>query len=149
MKKSLFIFLLLPFCLFAQKKGAAIKVVDATFQQWVSGAPGGKSGTKYSIKVRVMTQEPVEFKNLWLGEENVLFNVEYYKQPAPAKLHAGDSVLLTYNKVVGEKPDSTEKKRIPIRIEYKWAALIECLVHGKAKYFIIKHFDELEPLKGR
>ncbi|MFI5140557.1 MAG: hypothetical protein ACHQIM_22250 [Sphingobacteriales bacterium] len=151
MNKCLLLILLLSYqFISAQKKGAPVKILDATAQNWAAGAPGGKSGTVYNIKVKIMTAEPVEFKNLWLEEENVPFNLGYYTRDGlPKILVVGDSVLLTYNKTLGEKPDTTEKKRVPIRIEYKWAALIECLVHGKARYFIVKRFTEIPRFKGQ
>ncbi len=131
----------------AQKKQLPIKVIDATSQSWVSGAPGGRTGTKYSIKVYIRTDKKVEFINLWLARENVPFDVEFFSLDIPKKIQQGDTLLLTYNKVNGEKNENAEGKRLPI--DYKGAGLIELTIDGKARYFIVKRFKQLQPLRGQ
>lgn len=116
-----------------------ISVVDATKRTWVSGAPGGRNGTAYSITVRAAkTKQKVEYSNLWVEEKNVPFTVE-------AAALEGE-VLLTYNEINGEAAESTSAKSLPI--EYKGEALIECLVGGKAQYLTVSSFRKLEGLKG-
>src|SRR5690349_16879630 len=95
----LLLFLVFAGPLLAQKKGLPVKVIEATQQNWVSGAPGGRTGTKYAIKVYINTQQKVEFQNIWIGKENVPFDVEFFSLDIPKKIQYGDSLLLTYNKV--------------------------------------------------
>ncbi len=130
-----------------QKKAGPVKIIEATKQNWVSGAPGGKTGTKFAIKVYINTAAKVEFKNIWIGEENVPFDVEFFSLDIPKKIENGDSLLLTYNKINGERNETNGVKRCPCK--YKGAAIIEALVDGKARYFIVKGFTEVAPLKGR
>jgi hypothetical protein len=130
----------------AQKKGLPVKVIEATKRNWVSGAPGGRTGTKFSIKVYVNTELKTEFKNVWIGAENVPFDVEFFSLDIQKKIQNGDSLLLTYNKVNGIKNDNAEAKKLPCK--YNGAALIESSIDGKVRYFIVKKFKELPSLMG-
>lgn len=132
---------------FAQTKGLPVKVLEATKQSWVSGAPGGRTGTKFSVKVYINTKAKVEFKNLWIGKENVPFDVEFFSLDIQKRIEYGDSLLLTYNKVNGEKSDNPGARRLPMT--YKGAALIETIVGGKARYFIVKAFKITETVRGQ
>jgi hypothetical protein len=132
---------------FGQKKGLPLKVIEATEQHWVSGAPGGRTGTKYAIKVYINTQQKVDFQNIWLGKENVPFNVEFFSLDIPKKIQYGDSLLLTYNKVNNEVKEPNARKRLPI--QYKGVALIESVIDGKARYFIVKNIQTLPDSRGR
>ena len=131
----------------AQKKELPVKVIEATSQYWVSGAPGGKHGIKYSIKVYITTSDKVEFKNVWLGKENVPFDVEFFSLDIPKKVQQGDYLLLSYNQIVGEKNENLKGKRLPIN--YKGVALIECAVNAKTRYFIAKKMQQLPKLQGQ
>ena len=124
-----------------------VKVIEATQQTWVSGAPGGKTGVKYSIKVYINTQKKTEFKNIWIGKTNVPFDVEFFSLDIPKKIQYGDSLLLTYNKINGVENENAEMKRLPLN--YKGAALIEAIVDGKARYFIVKNFKQVASLRGQ
>lgn len=131
----------------AQKRELPIKVMEATSQTWISGAPGGRTGIKYFIKVYIHTNKKVEFKNIWIGKENVPFDVEFFSLDIPKKIEQGDSLLLTYNRVNREKNENSEAKRLPIN--YKGAALIETVIDSKARYFIVKKFRQLPSLRGQ
>src|ERR1043165_1614274 len=131
----------------AQKKALPVKVIDATQQNWVSGAPGGRTGTKYSIKVYINPKQKVDFQNIWIGKENVPFDVEFFSLDIPKKIQYGDSLLLTYNKVNNEVNEPGTRKRLPI--QYKGAALIETTLDGKARYFIAKTFRIIAASKGQ
>ena len=144
------VYLLLLFAVqfsFCQKKELPIKVIEATSQTWISGAPGGRTGTKYTIKVYIRTDKKVEFKNVWIGKENVPFNVEFFSLDIPKKIQQGDSLLLTYNNINGEENENADAKRLPVN--YKGVALIESVVNGKTRYFIVKNFRKLPALRGQ
>lgn len=136
----LFLWISLPS--FAGVKCLPVKVSEATELHWVSGAPGGRSGTKFSIKLLIKTSDKVEFVNVWLGSQNVPFNLELFSQETQQPIKEGDSVLLTYNQINHEADTDFRQKRAPM--EYKGAALIECLINGKAQYLIVKSFRKLE-----
>ena len=142
-----FFFFLIALSVSSQKKELPVRVIEATQQNWVSGAPGGKTGTKYAIKVYINTAKKAEFKNLWIGGENVLFDVEFFSLDIPKKIQQGDSLLLTYNKINGQRNDNPDAKRLPI--PYNGAALIETTVDGKARYFLVKGFKKLPDLRGK
>lgn len=131
----------------AQKRELPIRVLDATEQFWISGAPGGRTGTNYSIRVYINTKAPVEFMYVWLGKENVPFNLEQMDLEIQKKIGLGDSVILFSTMVNGEKDPSFEPKRLPI--DYKGRALIQCQVNGKARYFIVKQFRKLSNVSGQ
>jgi hypothetical protein len=131
---------------FAQKKQLPVRVIEATKQNWVSGAPGGRTGTKYSVKVYINTPRKIEFTNLWIGLQNVAFDVEFFSLDIPKKIQNGDSLLLTYNKVNGYKTESSVAKHLPLR--YKGVALIEATVDYKVRYFAVKNFKQLADKQG-
>lgn len=131
---------------FMVKKCAPVIVCDATKQLWVSGAPGGRTGISYRIKLHINTTEKTEFSNLWIGTENVPLSVELFKPGTAESLAKGDSVLLTYNRVNNEPAADFVAKRVPV--EYKGEALIECLIAGKARYYTVKKFREINSLNS-
>ena len=142
-----FLFLLSTLISFSQKKELPVKIIEATQQTWVSGAPGGKTGTKYSIKVYINTKRKTEFKNIWIGKMNVLFDVEFFSLDIQKKIEYGDSLLITYNKIYGVENENAETKRLPLN--YKGAALMEVAIDGKARYFIVKNFKQVASLGGQ
>lgn len=147
MRAALFLFLLIVSGLsFTEEKCSPVVVADATKQHWVSGAPGGRTGTNYTIKLIIKTGDKVDFSNVWLGAENVPFNLELYRQEPQGNIAKGDSVLLTYNRINNETATDLKAKKLPI--DYKGEALIECVIGGKARYYTVKKFRELEGLKG-
>ena len=137
-------FLLFIYVVAAQKKQLPISIVQTTAQRWVSGAPGGRTGTNYSIKIFIRTAEKIEFKNIWLGKQNIPFSVEFFSTDIPQKIYQGDTLLLTSN-IMNNEPQDEEAKRLPVA--YKGAALIEATINGKARYFIAKSILRLKDLK--
>jgi hypothetical protein len=131
----------------AQNRPPYIKVISATTQDWISGAPGGRSGTTYNIKVGIQTGKPITFKNMWLGKQQVTFDVQTYFTDPNKKPGKGDSVLLVYVKPHAVQTENTDNKPLPI--EYKGEALVEYLIEGQLRYFIVKKFSKLEIFKGR
>jgi hypothetical protein len=126
----------------SQQKQLPIKVLEATVQHWVSGAPGGRTGTKYAIKIYVRTNKKLEFVNLWLGNKSVYADIEFYSQEIQKKIDMGDSLVITYNEIDGEQHENGV--RVPF--SYKGAALIETKVDGKTRYFIVMKLKVLPDL---
>lgn len=133
----------------AQKTTAPVKILLATSREWVSGVPGGRSGITYTIKAQVLTNKKVSFRNLWMKKDNVPFDIQYFTQQQPERLQSGDSLLLVYNFTRGAQNNSTGDDAVRLPVSYNGAALIECVVDGKARYFIVKAFKQLQPLKGQ
>lgn len=131
----------------AQSKRCPVKIISATQQNWVSGAPGGRTGTEYLIKLYIDTELKVEFTNLWVGKKNVMFDVEFFSLDIPKKIQFGDSLLLVYNQINNENNYRPDAKRLPVH--YNGFALLEAVVGGKARYFVIKKVTYLPELRGR
>jgi hypothetical protein len=127
------------------KNQAAIKIISATERQWAAGASPGRTGITYKIKLRIETEAKVDFQNLWIGEQHVPFTIAYFTPVAPAKLNKGDSLLLVYNHIDNEAPDSVAK-RLPMK--YEGAALIEYSYKKQAQYVVVKSFVNLNAFKG-
>lgn len=127
------------------KNEAAIKIISATEQQWFAGASKGRTGITYKIKVRLETEAKIDFENMWIGEQHAPFTMEYFTLIPPNKLNKGDSLLLVYNHIDNEAPDSVAK-RLPMK--YEGAALIEYLDKKRAQYVIVKSFAKLDAFKG-
>ena len=142
----------------AQSKGVqkeakrVVKLLEANKQDWISGAPGGGAGTNYSIKLQILTDKKIEFKNLWLGAENVSFQVASYSADVNKKVQAGDSVEISYNQVSNpnKKQDAkndSNSKRPPL--DYKGVALVEYIIGGSARYYVIKSFKQVVAVNGQ
>ena len=132
-----------PFC---EKKCSPLMIVDATRLEWVSGAPGGRSGVKYAIKLKIKSSDALHFTNVWMGEENVPFSLEFFSTGLDKQMQKGDSVLLVYDHINNESSPDFTSKQLPI--EYKGEALVECMVNGKTRYYTVKEFRKLSPLRG-
>ncbi|MCW5908323.1 MAG: hypothetical protein KIS94_10710 [Chitinophagales bacterium] len=121
----------------------AVVIADAAKQHWVSGAPGGRSGTNYTVKLLIKTSAKIEITHWWIGQEEVPFNLELYNGTQPRK---GDTVLLTYNRIHNEQP--SDFTSTPAPLAYKGAALLECLVNGKLNYYTVNAFRNEKELRG-
>ncbi|MBL0310864.1 MAG: hypothetical protein IPP77_14700 [Bacteroidetes bacterium] len=148
--KARILFVGMLFCfgsVVSQRRASPVCVLDATKQNWISGAPGGRSGTNYRIKVHINTSRSIEFLYLWIGKENVPLSLEFYNLDGQKQLALGDSLLLFSSKVVGEEFPMFEHRKLPVR--YKGAALFQCVVDRKNRYFIVKELRQLPPLAGQ
>ena len=141
--RILFLILTFLFSLnsFSQKKKLPIKVIDATVQFWQSPAPGGRNGWSYTIKIFINTAQKIDFTSVWLKERNAPFSIEFFSQEIQKQIRQNDSVLLTYTTVNGVEENYPEAKRVPL--SYKGDALIEAIIDGKTRYFIVKKFRTL------
>jgi hypothetical protein len=122
----------------AQDKKAPFKVMSFTAQDWATEASPGKTGTTFTVKLKILTSKPVTFKKLWIGKEYAPFEVQtYFKDPykKPAK---GDSVLLVYVKMLTPHKDTAVNEPPPF--DYKGGALIGYETTGKTSYFVVKQF---------
>ena len=148
MINRIFLFALLFLCqiLAAQKNEVSIKIIEATSQEWVSGVPGGRSGTNYIIKVYFVGTK-VQFTNLWIGKKNVPFEEEFFSQTKHVA-ESGDSILLTYNHINGLNDKTTDSKSRPLHFN-NGAALVGYLIDGKTRYLTVKKIKKNQPLLGK
>jgi len=145
--KSLILLLFIAQLAMAQHKAVHVKVISATAQDWISGAPGGRTGTTYTLKVELLTNQPIAFKSMWMGKQQVNFDVQTFFKDPNKKPAEGDSVLLVYVKLQKPAKDDTLKKALPF--EYKGEALVEYMTDGQLRYFTVKKFVKLEIVKGQ
>ena len=130
----------------AQKNELPVKIIEATSREWVSGVPGGRSGTNYIIKIYLSTNT-VKFTNLWIGKKSVPFEEEFFSQNKHTA-EEGDSILLTYNHINGLNDKGTSSRRRPPHFN-DGAALVGCLIDGKARYLTVKKIKKLQPSLGK
>lgn len=129
------------------RRSLPVKVVDAAKKAWVSGADG-RTGTNYKIAIVVNDKGTVNFTGLWIGSQQVSYNLEFYTGLMMKDTFTkGDSLMITYNWINGEGPDT--ERQMPPPIKYKGAALIGAKVNGKQRYFIVSSFREEKKLMGR
>jgi len=148
-KPSLFIliaFVTTTIC-FAQKNSLPIRIISSTSQTWVSGAPGGRTGTSYTIQVYIATKHKTDFKSIWIGQENLPVNVEFNSTDVQKKIEKGDTIILTCNRVNGEPIENFEAHKVPVN--YKGDALLETLINQRKRYFIVKKLEKLPSLRGQ
>src|SRR5258708_7398852 len=46
-----------------------IKLIEASSQRWTSGIQGGGRGTEYYFKIKVLTNEKIDFDSAWIGNK--------------------------------------------------------------------------------
>jgi hypothetical protein len=124
-----------------------VKIISATMQDWISGAPGGRSGTTYTIKVGILANKPVVFKNMWLGKQQVAFDMQTFFKDPNKKPARGDSILLVYVKT--QSPQTEVPKSQVLPTAYEGDALVEYMTEGQLRYFTVKKFLKLEMVKGQ
>ena len=144
--KSLVLFLFVSQLLLAQSKAKNVKLMSATTRDWMTGAAPGRSGTNYTIKVKILSAKKVDFKNLWIGKEQAALEVQTFFTDPNQKPTKGDSVLIVHVKV--DKKPELEKARLPLPFEYKGEALLEYYVAGRPRYLVIPEFEKLRTIKG-
>ena len=146
-RSALFFFLFLSGSIsFAQSKTGFIKVIEARSQDWISGASPGRAGITYTIKVKILSNKPISFKELWIGRQNEDFDVQTFFRDPNKKPAIGDSLLLVCTKTTS--PPSTTPNTKSLSPPYHGAAIVAYSAAGKTRYFTIKAFLRKETVKG-
>jgi len=146
-RSALLFFLLLSGSIsFAQSKTGFIKVIEARSQDWISGASPGRAGTTYTIKVKILSNKPIAFKNLWIGGQHEEFEMQTFFRDPNKRPTEGDSVLLVCT--ITTPPYSTTPNTKNLPFKYHGMALVAYSAAGKTRYFTIKAFLRKETVKG-
>ncbi len=129
---------------FAQKGCSALKVLRATQQHWVSGAPGGRTGEEYKIKLLFQKKGVIDIQGLWIGdtEREVVYGFFQHKD----RILSGDSFYIEHNCTNNDGGCQGKKGTLPFK--YKGAALIKYKLNAKTCYLVVKQFRKVEDLRG-
>lgn len=135
---------LILFSGFAQKKCSALKVLSATQQHWVSGAPGGRNGEEYKIKLLFNKKGDIDIQGLWIGNSEREVNYEFFQNKD--RILSGDSFYIEHN--CTNTDGSCKGKTGTLPFAYKGAALIKYKLNAKVYYLVVKQFRKVEDLRG-
>jgi hypothetical protein len=115
------------------------KILDATSQSWSGGLPQNGTGTTYTLEILLKTDLKVEFKDIWMGQDNGLLETSslYYSDGRTMK--KGDTVLVKYtiHRYPPNSPmaDMAKPPLKPAPIYYKGAALISYTIGASAPLY--------------
>ncbi|MFN8287862.1 MAG: hypothetical protein U0V74_13985 [Chitinophagales bacterium] len=129
---------------FAQKKCSALKVLSATQQHWVSGAPGGRTGEEYKINLLFQKKGAIEIQGLWIGEAEREASTGFFH--GKNQILSGDSFYVEHNCTNNDGSCNGKKGTLPFA--YKGAALIKYKLNAKVYYLVVKEFRKVEDLRG-
>ena len=140
MKTKIYVTLLLAFggILFSSFlcKKYAIKLIDASSQNWVSGIQSGGSGTEYYFKIKILTEQKIDFDSLWVKNESFktyLANKGNGISGKPITFSKNDTITLRASDL-SKKNNTTLKTPI----NYKGVALLRYFVKNKEYYLSIE-----------
>ena len=142
----LIVLILLTQLVSAQNQSGTVRLLSATTQEWITGASPGKTGTTFTLKVKILSAKPVTFKNLWMGKEHVDFDVQTFFTDPNKKPVKGDSVLLVFTRM-DKKPEET-KTEVPLPTQYKGKALLQYYMAHRPRYLVVEKFEKLRIIKG-
>ncbi len=129
---------------FAQKSCGALKVLQATQQHWVSGAPGGRTGEDYRIKMLCQKKGSIEILALWIGDTEREVSYGFFQNKKG--ISYGDSFYVEHNCTNNDGGCKGKKGTLPFK--YKGAALIKYKLGAKVCYLVVKQFRKVEDLRG-
>lgn len=152
MKKfRILLLLLLPFLISmteSKKTTLPFKIIEATSQGWTGGIAQSGSGFKYTIKLLITEKKKVEFKKIWIKQQEQELEVFSLGKKEKTVFTKGDSLILVCNKknlyqADGIVPlvDSTKLANPP----YMGMCQVEYKAGKKTAYFRIPKFKKLMP----
>jgi hypothetical protein len=155
-KKPLLLLAVGSFVFCTIQKNTFFKVLNADSQKWSSGASGGGSGTSYSFKLVIETDEKIRFDSIWLKDGAFLCQVVKGKVARPkVEILKNDTIFLKVSDAVAgnsSDPKSTKKTKAPKQkkaaapIAYKGEALIRFFIGDKAQYYTVSKIKKLAPV---
>jgi hypothetical protein len=123
-----------------------VKIIQAIKAKWVSGAPGGRSGTNYDIVFQLLCKSPIEFTGVWLNGKEVSFDVGAFNTDPNYKPMKGDTLTITVNLTNGEE-ESIKGRKVPVKA--KGEGLLEVKTKKGFKYVAISKFENANPILGQ
>lgn len=131
---GIFIFLLhTSFCI----KSDYIKLIEATSKYSASGIKGGTNSTEYYFKIKILTEEKIDFDSLWI--EKKVFN-PFIANSKPSisnqapTFFKNDTITLRVSDL--QSKNSSSVATSPIK--YKGSALLIYKVKDSSHYLVIK-----------
>ena len=154
MKKiCIFSLLLLPF-LFSMNKEKKVaqppfKIIEATAQSWAGGMPQSGSGIQYTIKLIITEKKKIEFKKIWIKQQEEDLEVFALGKIEKKIFTKGDSLILKCNRKNKYQADGiiplVDSTKLPPK-PYMGLCQFEYSVNKKSAYFRIPKFKKLETL---
>lgn len=124
-----------------------IELLDANSQKWVAGIQGGGSGTEYFFKVVIMTDDQLEFKDLWLKnglhQDIYLSRNQSSVSAAPVSIHKGDTITLRAS-ILNDASQVLESAPI----DFNGTALIGYFLNDSQQFQVVKTIGQL-PIQNR
>ena len=119
----------------ATESSAAFKLLDAKYENSVSGYNGAKR-TEYYINISVLTSDQLQFDSAWInGERHAIFlskasGTISNTAPEPKK---GEQIILRVT-----APGSAKKQAVSPPLTFNGDALLRYQIGSKQYYFVVK-----------
>ena len=120
-----------------------VKLIDASSKKWTSGLQGGGSGIEYYFKIKILTEQKIEFDSLWIKNKSLktyLANKEKSISNGPISFSKNDTIVLRASDLNSKK--NAASSGFPIN--YNGAALIKYFINGKSFYLQVKKIKEIQ-----
>lgn len=134
-----FLFFLSSFC----KKSESVVLIDATSQYSVSGINGGINSTEYFFKIKIITDEKIDFDSIWIDKKvftPYLANNKKSISNQPPSFVKNDTIILRVSDLYSKTSAPISNPPIP----FKGTALLRYKVKNKISYLIIKTIKSIE-----
>jgi len=159
MKYICFALLFTLFSCNASKKAKTtmpFELTKATSQNVSGGAPGAGTATEYKLEFKKLTDQVVEFKAMWIGDENSIPVRLKRKSRADnyANYKAEDvlNIVATKRKLSGKLQQRLEKNGVKKAVgeaapyQFESDALLKYMIGDEVHYFEIEKLTKLDPL---
>jgi len=138
------------------KNKMPFEIIKATSQNVAGGAPGAGTATEYKFEIKKITEDVIEFKQLWVGEKESIPTRLKRKSRADnyANYKAEDimNVVATKRNLSGMLKQRLEKNGVKRAMgeaapyKFEGDALIEYTRNEETHYFEIKEIKELDSI---
>lgn len=137
---GIFILLLLAsFCI----KSDCIKIIEATSKYSASGIKGGINSTEYYFKIKILTEEKMDFDSLWIGKKvfkPFIANSKPSVSNQALTFFKNDTITLRVSDL--QSKNSSSVATSPIK--YKGSALLRYKVKDSSHYLVIKKIKSIQ-----
>lgn len=136
-------------CSLICKHKSAIKLIEATSQEWQSGVNGGGRGTEYSFKIKILSSKKIEFDSLWINNDVFkisLSNMSKTISNKPISFSKNDTIKVRTSNfsVSTAKPISLTQVTPPKK--HNGAAIMRYFVDSSVQYLVIEKITKLKSI---
>lgn len=121
-----------------------LKVVKAIKQHWVSGAPGGRAGVKYTIELSKCNTSVVKIKDIYIGTVLCSHYAQQNHEEPVLITENGNNIQIAVNLINNLLPENSPKPPV----SYMGEAFIIYENKRKQRYVTVPAFTVVAPSLG-